>query len=47
MQGWGEWAGSGVDNTNHDTRVAKAEEARKRKIEQIKKARNDKDRVGL
>lgn len=33
MQGWGEWAGSGVSNEKHDDRVKKADEARKRKIE--------------
>lgn len=27
-QGWGEWAGEGVDNSKHELRQARAEDAR-------------------
>jgi hypothetical protein len=38
-QGWGEWAGQGVDNSRHEQRKQKAEEKRNRKIEELKKQR--------
>ena len=38
-QGWGEWAGTGVDNSRHEQRKQRAEEVRSRKIEELKKKR--------
>lgn len=39
LQGWGSWAGEGVDNTRHEQRVKRIEEARKKKIEEMKAKR--------
>ena len=40
-QGWGQWAGSGVDESNYEAKKAKAEQARLNKIDQLKRARLD------
>lgn len=40
-QGWGEWAGAGVDNSRHEQRKQRAEEVRSHKIEELKKKRQD------
>jgi len=40
-QGWGEWAGKGVDQTKYEQRRQKAETQRKEKIEEMKKKRLD------
>jgi len=46
-QGWGEWAGEGVDNSRHEQRKQKAEEVRNRKIEELKKKRQDAKLFGV
>ena len=40
-QGWGEWAGSGVDMTKYEQRREKAEQNRRAKIDELKQKRTD------
>ena len=46
-QGWGEWAGQGVDTSGHEAKKAKAEAIRQKKIEDIKKGRTDAKMKGV
>ena len=46
-QGWGEWAGQGVDTSGYEARRAKAEAIRQRKIEDLKKGRADAKMKGV
>jgi len=46
-QGWGEWAGEGVDNSKHEQRKQKAEAMRNMKIEELKKKRQDAKMIGV
>ena len=46
-QGWGEWAGAGVNQKGYEARVAKAEQIRLQKIEEIKKKRLDQKMQGV
>lgn len=46
-QGWGEWAGSGVDTTKLEQRRKKAEEIRRAKIDELKKKRTDAKMQGV
>jgi len=40
-RGWNEWAGEGANESGHDKRLARAQEAKRRKVEELKKARAD------
>lgn len=40
-QGWGEWAGSGVDQSGYEARRKKADLLRQQKIDELKKKRTD------
>jgi U3 small nucleolar RNA-associated protein 14 len=46
-QGWGEWAGSGVNNQKHLERVAKSERIKRVRIEELKKKRADSKMRGV
>ena len=46
-QGWGEWAGQGVDTSGLEAKKAKAEAIRQKKIEDIKKGRTDAKMKGV
>lgn len=46
-QGWGEWAGHGVDMSKNDAKKAKLEQQRKDKIEELKKKRVDSKMRGV
>jgi hypothetical protein len=37
QRGWNEWAGDGAKESNHDKRVARVQEIKKKKIEELKK----------
>ena len=41
MHGWGSWAGEGVDNSRNERRQQQVDAARQKKIEEIKKQRQD------
>lgn len=40
-KGWNEWTGEGVSSKNFESKVDRAEQIRKQKIEEIKKLRFD------
>jgi len=40
-QGWNEWAGSGVNNQRFQEKVARAEDIKKQKIDELRKKRAD------
>lgn len=40
-QGWGTWAGDGIDTTKLDAQQAKLDAIRQKKIDEIKKTRQD------
>ena len=46
-QGWGEWAGDGVNEDKHTQRVEKVEQMKKKKIEELKKNRVDNKMRGV
>jgi len=46
-QGWGEWAGDGVDNSRHELRKKRVEEMRSKKIEELKQKRQDSKMKGV
>lgn len=46
-QGWGEWAGHGVDMSKNEAKKAKLEQQRRDKIEELKKKRFDSKMRGV
>lgn len=46
-RGWNEWAGEGAREAGHDKRQARAQELKRRKIEELKKTRADSRMKGV
>lgn len=41
QRGWNEWAGDGVQEKSHEKKLARVEEFKRKKIEELKKQRAD------
>ena len=47
LQGWGSWAGDGVDNSHYERKQKKMDEIRRRKIDELKSKRQDAKMKGV
>lgn len=47
QQGWGSWAGDGIDTQKHEQRQAKLDQLRQKKIDMLKEKRQDAKMKGV